>query len=110
MPEITPMDILIKAKEIITKPEAWTKYASARTSTGSLCFVASSDAVSFCASGAVDKAALVLDATPLANRNANYMLYWSSVKGAIGTNDAENTNHADILAWFDRAIGRAEEI
>lgn len=104
MPNLQLAADLRAARAVIEKPEAWTKFEFARDARGEPASVESSDAVCFCASGAVirtvpgDRRGVVVDT-----------LKHASPLGAIANfNDDNLTAHADILNLFDRAIAAAE--
>ena len=45
---MTEKEILVKARELIEKPETWTQYFSARDAIGNVVNSTSDEAVSFC--------------------------------------------------------------
>src|SRR6266853_5063736 len=98
--------ILIAARELIEKPEAWCKFELARMGSVPV-WSGSEDATCFCALGAIVR--LLGSAT-----------YGSPVEDALDSavpggfacasdfNDAPTTTHADVLALYDRAIEAAQ--
>jgi len=90
--------VLIKARELISKPENWTQRAVARTPEGHRTSALSTNAVCYCAMGALIKI---------------YPLYQGSrhigtLAKAMGTTDIahynDNHTHAEVLAMFDKAV------
>ena len=95
-------EVLTKARDLISSPERWTQGASARSASGDVVHVSSPDAVSWCALGAIEKA-------------ADYKETWfeEAVKlcdviphGIATFNDSHA--HAEVLAAFDKAIEKNE--
>lgn len=125
--ETIELRILRRAREILTRPEAWTRGAFARrpprtalerevalSQTGKLkCDVGSDFADCFCAVGACGRAAYELG-VPLEETLATTRLREEIVRrvsGAPGVafwNDDPGTTHAEVLALFDRVIEREE--
>ena len=115
----TPRDLLVEARTLIARPEAWTQGAGARDADGEPVGVEHQDAVSWCATGALNCAMYRhLDSLevppPLqhARERAGKILtdtvraltlgrYWE----ATTYNDA--TNHGCIVHAFDIAIADA---
>ena len=58
MPDTTPTarDLLIEARALIAKPEAWTQGTGARDADGKPIAVEHDDAISWCATGAINAA------------------------------------------------------
>jgi len=89
--------VLIKARNLISKPENWTQRAVARTPEGHRTSALSTNAVCYCAMGALIKI---------------YPLYQGSrhigvLAKAMGADVAyynDNHTHAEVLAMFDKAI------
>ena len=52
----TPRDLLVEARTLIARPEAWTQGAGARDADGEPVGVEHEDAVSWCATGALNRA------------------------------------------------------
>lgn len=99
---MTPLEVLVAARELIAEPEHWTKGASARGKSGAKVDPDGRAAVSFCATGACYRATrrdwrhapAAIDALQDA---VNY-------SGIVYYNDEPTTTHTDILAVFDKAI------
>ena len=96
---MTTKEVLIAAKALIDTPEKWCK-GSYQTIDGR-----------YCAVGAADTASPPV----LAVREEVYdalvdtMPRWYISRRYIASsfNDARKTTHADVMAWFDRAIAKA---
>jgi hypothetical protein len=108
------IEILQKAKEILSKPGAWLKRTYARTETGISTWGHSPNAVCWCAIGAVQKATLSPEETK------NSIPDWTKVQGiwdeldrTIGDvtvfNDAQETVEP-VLEVFDKTIARLESL
>ena len=90
--------VLTKARDLISSPERWTQGASARSANGCPVRVSCPDAVSWCALGAIEKAA--------GNRN-EWLDEMAKLRAVVGSsiirfNDFHT--HAEVLAAFDKAI------
>lgn len=115
----TASDILQKARELISKPEAWTKGSFARDAEGRTVRDINDDrATCWCLLGAVSKSTRDLSMGNQEYRDARFCLR-CAVGARCGLGDADSplttasfnddphTTHADILAVFDDAIVRA---
>jgi hypothetical protein len=102
---VTPRDVLVAARALIARPEAWTKGAFARAADGTRLYVGERRRRrSRCAAGAYLAAGGETD-------DAGYMALCAAMGGVWAVsdfNDAETTTHADVLAAFDRAIAAAD--
>ena len=123
MPGTTPTtcDILIQARALIAKPEAWTRGTGARDADGEPIGVEHPDAVSWCATGAINAAmyrhARSLDIPPAlqkARERAGSILAHTVCSLTLGhysetTTYNDQANHGCILKAFDVAIRRAAD-
>ena len=123
---MTTRELLLKAREIIAKPEHWSKGANCRDADGEPCHPSDdSKAVSWCLYGAVDRIGLLLPEegdealarahtvacralTGVIERRKRGML-GRQYTGPAGFNDAPETTHDDVLAVLDEAIEEAPE-
>lgn len=116
---MTPLEIMKEAREILTNPAQWTQGVYARDEAG--CGVNWEDeaATCFCALGAIRKAGgeewLYVDDAAIELLVAALPSDWKQKTDGMPPrphyyNDDEATTHADVLAWFDRAIEIASEI
>lgn len=96
----TPVDVLSRAREIISEPEHWTQGASGRDAQGVPINVHDSRATCWCAMGAVAKAQTELKA----DASTGYTAYrYLDTETALWTfNDSRS--HSEVLAMFDEAI------
>ena len=122
MPDTAPTarDILIEARSLIAKPEAWTQGAGARDSDGEPIGVEHRDAVAWCATGAINCAVYrhtdSLDIPPALQRareragtilaDTVRALTLGHFRETTTYNDA--TNHSCIVHTFDIAIADAD--
>jgi hypothetical protein len=99
---MTPAEHLQAAKALLTDPTKWTKGNYARDAEGYAVAVDDSMAVAWCAQGALYR---FRD-----DSMANLYLH-CAVEGDSPSPDYNDslTEHADLLAWFDRAIALAEQ-
>lgn len=101
------LEILRRAKQLISKPENWTTKKLARNPRGEACGYYKPDAVRFCAQGALLRAARELDGWG-DYAGASIILSDSTPsKNAIILND--QGPHEAVLAMFDRAITTAAD-
>ena len=122
MPGTTPTtrDILIQARALIAKPEAWTQGTGARDANGEPIGVKHQDAVSWCATGAINatmyRHARSLDVPPAlhsARARAGSILTNAVSPLTLGhygetTTYNDQANHGCILKAFDIAIAAAD--
>ena len=118
----TPRDLLVEARTLIARPEAWTQGAAARDAEGEPVGVEHEDAVSWCATGALncamyrhvdslevppplqrarDQAGTILTETVRALTLGHY---------AEATTYNDRTNHGCIVHAFDIAIADADRL
>jgi hypothetical protein len=100
---------LKRARKLISKPERWTKGASCRDGHGIMIYrVDSSDAVSFCAVGAIGRASIE---TRTSDGDIGHLAL-KALRGRLDRisawNDRTTTTHEMVLARFDRTIARLE--
>ena len=99
--------VLMCAKKLISKEEHWTKHASFRTESGHTVIRRLEDIVSYCMSGAIQRAHGWN--TPSYDQNAaceTYRFIENIMILPIATfNDNHNTTHTDVLRKFDELIG-----
>ena len=113
------VDLLFAARNLIAKPESWTRGAAARKPDGAPVHPTHGAAVSYCASGAIAAVAcrnpatydgnVIADAHQLlaqALPDAPDLIADNGMYGAVSSyNDAPGRSHADIVAMFNRALG-----
>ena len=116
----TARDILVEARTLIARPEAWTQGTGARDAEGEPIGVEHEDAVSWCATGAINCAtyrhALSLDIPPALQRARERAgdILTDTVRaltlGHYGETTTYNdaTNHGCIVHAFDIAISDAD--
>ena len=116
----TPRDLLVEARTLIAMPEAWTQGAAARDSDGEPVGVEHEDAVSWCATGALNCAmyrhadSLEVPSPLQRARERAGAILTDTVRAltlchyteATTYNDA--TNHGCIVHAFDIAIADAD--
>ena len=123
MPDTTPAarDLLIEARALIAKPEAWIQGTGACDADGEPIAVEHEDAVSWCATGAIN-AAFYSHAEPLdipaalqrSREHAGTLLTDAVGRLALGlysetTTCNDQPNHGCILKAFGIAIRRAAD-
>lgn len=114
MKKLTALDVLKKARKLISNRENWIKGYSARDREGNCTSSAGAKAYSFCSTGALW--AVV--------KNQNEDLYYeprnllqSEIRklpkqhyySVVDFNDDPKTTHKQVLSIFDRAIKRLEK-
>jgi hypothetical protein len=100
---MTPVEILKAARELIAKPERWTRGSAARNSSGEHVHARSDDATCWCAIGAL---VMVSADNPVpAERLLRSVL--PDGPGFI-TSFNDSHDHAEVVALFDRAIASAQ--
>ena len=104
-----PVEILIKARELISAPERWTQEEFARDDNGHpLTWGYNPMAVCWCALGAIEH---VVGESGFGGQSHNEAEMWldnianSQGLSVGGVNDKKT--HAEVLALFDRAIASA---
>ena len=114
---LSPLETLIKARELISDPERWTQGVYARNRSGHRVIYYESDACRFCSLGAIRRSVSEtggfdlkreMDATSILARaiaGVSPRKQWSSEAVVFEFNDTHT--HAEVLAAFDRAIERA---
>lgn len=103
---MSPREVLIKARALIERPEAWTKGAAARDDGGVPVSFDSERAVCFCGIGATWK---VQERKSMAIDESGENLLHRVAGGRFGSwNDAPERTHAEVLEAFDRAIALAD--
>ena len=100
--------MLEDARGFITPPEAWSKYWLAQDASGQRVLHATDeDAVSWCAAGAICKAAGVPHCSQIDGTEAgaafDLLDQMHGTSQALG-NANDNASHEQVLGWFDRAI------
>ena len=118
----TPRDLLVEARTLIARPEAWTQGAAARDADGEPVGVEHEDAVSWCATGAINCAmyrhADSLEVPPplqRARERAGTILTDTVRALTLGhyteaTTYNDQTNHGCIVHAFDIAIADADRL
>ena len=116
----TPRDLLVEARTLIANPEAWTQGTGARDAQGEPVGVEHEDAVSWCATGAINCAmyrhADSLDVPPPLQhaRNQAGTILTRTVRALTlghyteATTYNDQTNHSCIVHAFDIAIADAD--
>ncbi|HEX7324273.1 MAG TPA: hypothetical protein VF292_02825 [Rhodanobacteraceae bacterium] len=115
------IDLLQRARRLISAPGCWTRGASARDANGSACHTCDAEAACWCALGAVSHesgggwastAGLASTALAGAVKAIRPDADWDDDEGEIvvSFNDDYGRSQADVLAVFDRAITRLERI
>jgi len=101
---VTIREVLIKARAVLAKPEAWTRGWYARAADGRKVPANSEAATCWCMAGAVKRAAGP-DATEALLNGAEFALARETRTKYLDTfNDNPRHSHADILRVFDRAL------
>ena len=116
----TAREILIEARALIARPEAWTQGTGARDTDGEPIGVEHEDAVSWCATGAINCAvyrhADCLDLPPALQRardRAGTILTDAATRLTLGhysetTTYNDQASHGCVLKVFDIAIAAAD--
>ena len=104
---ITEKKLLMKAREMIGGPDAWTQGVSARDGADNKVVPWSDEAVCFCPLGALDGARLSFGNDHVPYYAVLERLSAQMDHGIVGWNDAQERTHEDVLAAFDRAIAIA---
>ena len=94
-------EILVAARELISEPERWTQGEHARDLNGRRVSPGGPNAVCWCSLGALEK---VADGSP--PHVAHAVLQYAVRTRVSQFNDG--TDHAAVLAMFDRAIAYCE--
>ena len=101
----TALGVLIAARAKIEDPKNWTKGTPARDSHGRKTLATNPDACMFCMIGALDSAIGSLGSESAFMDAADALLpFIPNGWGIPDYNDHESTDHADVLAIFDKAI------
>ena len=108
---MTTLEALRAARRLITDPEHWCQESSAREADGTNCSVHHPGARSFCAAGALWKVTgtylgseddeRIVDAAAMRLHAATG---WSTNTKIVEFNDHVTTDHAAVLAVYDKAI------
>lgn len=101
---MSTLTVLVRARALIEKPEAWTKEAMARDVRQAVVRTGADAAACFCLAGALYKVS-ERDSCGF-NEALDLLTADCGVAGAVYFNDAPTTSHSDVLALFDRAIER----
>lgn len=101
------LEVLTRARDLIAKPECWTKRARSRNAAGQVARIYGGEPVSWCAAGAIHQAAKSINRAGtqdevLALSELNRQV--SGPYGLIYLNDHPMTVHSDVIGLFDRAI------
>ena len=107
------LEILRKARELLSDESRWTKGVSARDEALREAYPRSALAVCWCATGAVLKASgppsSRMDSHPVLRLEQTLHAAYGPGRYVQGFNDDESTTHADVLALFDLTIERLTE-
>lgn len=95
--------VLVKAREIIADPSHWHQRTSAKNELGNHTSAVSPDAVSWCAYGALQRAAGSLDSPLTALAALKLRRHTGMYATIVSFNDA--STHEEVLELFDKAIG-----
>lgn len=100
------LEVLKRAREMITDVNRWTTHAAARRADGSRTCSACDDAVQFCGAGSLWRAAneLGVDGPTVAELSS---FLSSDGLSLVVVND--NQGHAAVLEMYDRAIAQLEK-
>lgn len=101
-----PVDILKKAREILSDSRRWCKHESAVRENGARVDPLSLDACRWCATGALCKASGTYGSLEL--MDSIELLEAECCVQVVDFNDLPSTTHEDILRVFDQAILSAE--
>ncbi len=99
---MTPREILIAARAVLSGPKAWTKKAFARNTYGVRIRPTAVSATCFCMIGAIDHVAPTGPEKFDAKRELTCAI--PGGRAVTDFNDDPRTTQADVLAVFDRAI------
>lgn len=114
---MTPLDILVAARELISDPAHWCQTYAARDKYGKSVAFLSEDAFSFCALGAVARVEKMADSPdPMVRFDVDQFLNEAAIDldpeydqyrdCYIDFNDVHN--HEEVLAMFDLAIEKSK--
>jgi hypothetical protein len=105
---MTTVEILEKARELISDRNRWAKGHFAKTKEGRNCNTLSEEAFSFCSLGALCKI-IDIHVMSVTGKEATETLRRSLPSGTdiAGFNDTHR--HSEVIALFDRAIAAARE-
>lgn len=106
MTNMTPKQILIEARELISDPKRWAQGAPARNARGISVSVVDEKAQSFCSFGAIYRSANMEDWTETLYK-AHGFLQDEMCGKILDYNDTHT--HEEVLAAFDRAIASCDE-
>ena len=118
----TPRDLLVEARTLIARPEAWTQGAAARDAVDEPIGVEHEDAVSWCATGALNCAmyrhadSLEIPLPLQRARNQAGTILTDTVRALTlgryteATTYNDQTNHSCIVHAFDIAIADAHRL
>lgn len=105
---MTPLEILRGARELLAKPERWTKGESARDAWGKPISAFSTQATCFCLIGALYRAGGSLTEIVSIRKALQLLKTIGSLRSLAAFSD-EQATHADILALLDRGIEQLED-
>jgi hypothetical protein len=102
---MTPLDVLVAARDLVARPGGWCQGQSARGADGAAVYLGRTPAAKHCALGACyvscgGMPAQFSEAVKLLNKAAgDHVIAW---------NDRPTRTQAEVVAAFDRAIAAAE--
>ncbi len=102
---MTTIEILKKARELLSNPASWTQNVGARDISGQAVDVMRESAVCFCLAMALVR--ITAETCPDGFPEALGFEYWQD---AHYWNDAPERTHAEVLQRFDEAIARLEAV
>lgn len=114
--EAEAKELLKKTRELLTDPTHWTQGFYAKNEHGESVPSTAYSATCWCAIGAMEKvwdemcgdARLGIDYKP--KYRAQVLLGAANDEGTtVGYNDTVGRTHEEVLAWFDRAIEKADQ-
>lgn len=103
---MTPLQVLKKARKLLSKPEKWTQGWYYKDSNGQDVYDDMDEAVCFCAMGAIERSS---NAQVEVESKALLLLKNAVRVDVAAWNDAPRRTHAQILRGFDKAIKLAQE-
>lgn len=107
MTDAVVRDIIVKARETLSDAAHWTKGAYARDKNGVKCDARNRLSYSYCTIGALTRVSEIDSGQWVEAADALCKELPPEFDRITAFNDAATTNHADVLALFDRAIAHA---
>jgi len=112
------IDMLAKARELLSCPSCWTQHEIGRTASGNAVSVDVPDVVAYCAIGALTRVLWMTDEYEAASSASDMLaeaacrLFPERLSEGVGdgvdpvveVNDHPTTSHADVLRMYDTAL------